>query len=114
MKIVNSSSNLTPVQLYKLTVANNVQKMKDVVGQRIEIAAFAQYEDTDNDGKEQEILAVMTPEGEVFASNSPTFIREFNRMVEFFAGYNMAVDAIKVTSGTSKNGRDFIACEYAE
>lgn len=114
MKIINSSPNLNPVQIYQLTVANNAQKMKDAVGQRLEIAAYAQYEDIDNGGKPQEILAIMTREGEVFATNSATFIREFNRMVEFFAGYNMTVDSIMVNSGISKSGRDYISCAYSD
>ena len=113
MKIITATPNLTPVDVYKLTMNPNATKMKDVAGQRIEIGAYALYEDVDKKtGELQNILAIKTPEGEVFATNSPTFIDEFRKMLEFFAGYEMTVDAVEVITGTSKGGREYISCTY--
>lgn len=113
MNIIKSTENLTPVDLYKLTMNPNAVKMKNVVGQRLEVACYALYEDVDKKtGELQQILAIQTPEGEVFATNSPTFIEEFTKMVDFFAGFGMIVDAIKVVSGVSKGGREFISVVY--
>lgn len=113
MNIIKSTENLTPVDLYKLTMNPNAGKMKNAVGQRLEVASYALYEDVDKKtGELQQILAIQTPEGEVFATNSPTFIEEFVKMVDFFASFNMVVDAIKVVSGVSKGGREFISVVY--
>lgn len=113
MKILKSSPELSPVDIYKLTMNPNATKMKEVVGQRLEVAAFAVYEDVDKKtGEPQNILAIKTPEGEVFATNSPTFIEEFEKMVDFFGDHDMRVDSIEVFTGTSKAGRDFISCTY--
>lgn len=115
MRIVKSSPELSPVDIYKLTMNPNATKMKEVAGQRLEVAAYAVYEDVDKkSGELQNILAIKTPEGEVFATNSRTFIEEFEKMVDFFGGYDMRVDAIEVITGTSKAGRDYISCTYGK
>lgn len=115
MKIVKATANLTPVDIYKLCMNPNAAKMKDVAGQRLEVDRFALYEDVDKKtGEVQNILAIKTREGEVFATNSRTFIEEFVKMVDFFEGYNMEVGAIGIVKGNSKNGREFITCTYAE
>ena len=113
MNIIKSTENLSPVDLYKLTMNPNAGKMKNAAGQRLEVASYALYEDVDKKtGELQQILAIQTTEGEVFATNSPTFIEEFVKMVDFFAGFGMVVDAIKVVSGVSKGGREFISVVY--
>ena len=113
MNIIKSTENLSPVDLYKLTMNPNAGKMKNAAGQRLEVESYALYEDVDKkSGELQQILAIQTPEGEVFATNSPTFIEEFVKMVDFFASFNMVVDAIKVVSGVSKGGREFISVVY--
>lgn len=115
MRIVKSSPELSPVDIYKLTMNPNATKMKEVAGQRLEVAAYAVYEDVDKKtGELQNILAIKTPEGEVFATNSHTFIEEFAKMVDFFGGYDMRVDAVEVITGTSKAGRDYISCTYGK
>lgn len=115
MKIINSSANLSTVNIYRLTKSPNAQKMKDAKGQRIELSKWALYEDIDKKtGEVQEILAIETPEHEVFATNSQTFINDFISMMELFHDAGEEVPAIMVTGGTSKAGREFITCEYAE
>lgn len=116
MEIVKASANLTPKDIYKLTMSPAAMKMKEVVGQRVEIAAYAVYKDVDKKNPEntQTILSIQTPEGEIFATNSPTFIDEFTKMINFFDGYGEAVKAIAVISGVSKGGREFISCTIAD
>ena len=116
MEIIKASANLTPKETYKLTMSPAAMKMKDVVGQRLEIAAYALYQDEDkkNPGNFQKILSVQTETGEVYATNSPTFIDEFVKMIEFFEQYGETVAAIDVFNGTSKGGREFISCTIAD
>lgn len=113
MKITKTSKELSPQEKYFLTMSPSVQKMKDVIGQEIEVVAFCIYEDTNSKGEEQEILSIVTPENEVFATNSPTFISDFTKMWELFSADGVTVNVIKVMSGKSKSDREFITCVYA-
>ena len=62
----------------------------------------------------QEVLAIMTPDGEIFATNSPTFKEDFFQMQELFQDMGETVHAISVISGISKAGREFISCAYED
>ena len=114
MEILKTSGELTAKERYFLTMAPTVQKMKDAISQRIEIANWCVYSDVNSKGEFQEILAIATPENEVFATNSKTFMDDFEKMNAVFAECGEPVKAIVVTSGTSKAGREFITCVYAD
>lgn len=115
MKIINSSANITPKEIYSLTMSPKSRKMKDAIGSRIEIGAWASYEDVNRKtGEIQEVLAIATPDGEIFATNSPTFKEDFFQMQELFRDMGETVHAISVIGGTSKAGREFISCAYED
>lgn len=115
MTIINSSANLSVKDIYNLTMNPKTQKMKDCVDQRIQLGAWAIYEDVQKKtGEVQEILAIATPDGEVFATNSPTFKGDFINMYSLFESMGAIVPAITVTSGISKAGREFITCVYSD
>ena len=93
-----------------------VKKISDVTGQVIEIAAWLKYADLDHtsgeeEPKEQVILSLLSTDGESFATNSPTFIGDFDKMISLFEG---DLQKVEVISGTSKNGRQFVTCKYAD
>lgn len=114
MNIIEASNNLTTKDLYFLTMNPKTQKMQEVKGQTIEIARWCIYQDVNKKtGELMEILAVATPENESFATNSPTFIDDFRKMWNLFANAGETVNAIEVSFGTSKAGREFITCLYA-
>lgn len=113
MNITRTSKELTAQERYFLTMAPSVQKMKDAISQEIEVAAFCVYEDTNSKGEEQTILSIVTPENEVFATNSPTFIEDFLKMYDMFTDCGETITKVEVISGESKAGREFITCVYA-
>lgn len=114
MQIIEKSGELKTTDLYHLTMNPTTQKMKDIKGQRLEIDCWCIYEDVQKStGALQEILAIKTPENEVFATNSPTLIEDFRKMWELFTSGGETVRAINIISGTSKNNREFITCAYA-
>lgn len=114
MKITYQSRELTTAELYMLTMSPEIGKMSEVTDQSvIDIDSWVIYKDVDSNGVEQEILSIRDIYGEVCATNSPTFIREFNRMQELFDMNNEKVEKIKVVKGTSKAGRQFITCSYS-
>lgn len=94
--------------LYSLTRGQSMS-VKDVDDRTvITPEAYAVYEDTDKDGKTNEVLAIRDKEsGEVFTTISPTFKREFFDIVDFMGedGYS-----IRVVHGTTKAGREFVTC----
>lgn len=113
MRIVEASKELTTKELYNMTMSPKMGKMKDVVGQELEIEAWVKYEDADKNGEVKEILSIQTKDGDTVATNSPTFISDFSRMVSLFKQSGEELKAVEVMEGTSKAGRKFITCTLA-
>lgn len=94
--------------VYKMMKSPDVKKMMDAEGSLLEVAAWIAYDDVDSKTDEiREILTVMTTDGEMFGTVSAVFQREFKDIVNFFGD---DVGIIKVISGKSNSGRNFITC----
>ena len=94
--------------IYKMMKSPDVKKMSDAEGSILEVAAWVAYNDVDSrTGEIREILTILTTDGEMFGTVSAVFQREFKDIVKFFGD---DVGAIKVISGKSKAGRNFITC----
>lgn len=112
MKIIKTyPEELSNKKLYDLTLSPMIRKMSENEGAVLEVAAYCFYEDEDSDGNSRQLLSVLTPEGDSFATNSTTFREDFQRLIDLFGPDG--VTAIEVISGTSKAGRRFITCAYA-
>ena len=107
MTITKTSRELTKKESYKMTLSPSIKKMRDIVGAQIDVSAFIMYKDVNSDGKEQEILSVMDADGTVYATNSPTFKKDFANICDIMDGEDFSIEVI---SGTSKAGREFITC----
>ena len=112
MELIITNKELTKQEIYFLTKAQDVMKMKDAVDSTVELAAWAIYTDTNADGQEVELFSMRTVDGETYATNSATFIRAFRDILDIFAPEE--VTKLKIMSGTSKNNRQFVTCAYAE
>ena len=94
--------------IYKMMKSPDVKKMSDAEGSILEVAAWVAYNDVDSrTGEIREILTIQTTDGEMFGTVSAVFQREFKDIIKFFGD---DVGAIKVISGKSKAGRNFITC----
>lgn len=108
--ITNKSRELTNQELYLLTMSPKAESVKKHVSERIDVSAWAVFEDIDKKtGEVHEVLSVLTPDNEVFSTISPTFQKDFLDMAELF--HNDF--AFEVISGTSKAGREFVTCALA-
>ena len=108
MTITKISKELTKKEAYKMTLDAGIKKMKDYVGSSIDVYAYCVYTDFNSkDNKEVEVLSVMDTDGSVYATNSATFKKDFLNIASLMEGEDFSVG---ITSGTSKAGRDFIAC----
>lgn len=110
--ITSYPAELSKKQLYLLTMNNQTLKMADCDGQILDIQAWAVYTDSDfTSGEEKEILSILTKEGDVLATISETFKRDFLKMAAVFGE---ELEKIEVVTGKTKNGRTYVTCKYAE
>lgn len=108
MTITKTSKELSKKDIYKLTLDPAMKKMKDFTGSSIDVYAFCLYTDFNSkDNKEVEVLSVMDKDGTVFATNSPTFKKDFMNIAEIMENDDYSIGII---SGTSNAGREFITC----
>lgn len=110
MKVIAKSNNLKPQELYQMVNGNDIKRMRDVAGETLKLAGWLIFEDEKPDGEVSTIVTIRTTEGEIYATNSPSFLRCFESMTAFFD----TLSAIKVVSLTSKKGRQYITCDYME
>lgn len=105
--INRSSKELTKKEIYQMTMSPKIQKISDNKGVVIDVAAYCFYSDVKNDGKTVDILSVMDADGSIYATNSPTFRDDFEKICEIMDGEDFSIEVI---SGTSKAGREFVTC----
>lgn len=103
--------DMDPKTAYRLMKSPEVKKMSEAEGSILEIDSWVQYNSPDREtGEIKEVIAIATPDGELFATISNTFREEFTDMVNYFGP---DLGAIKVIAGTSKAGRKYITCSIA-
>lgn len=108
MRIISSSRELTAIEKYCMTSDPEIVSLKDVEdGQILDIVATCVFEDEKEDGTVI-ITTLMCEDGKVYSTQSVTFIREYEKILEI-VGNDQPVSVIK-RKGTSKSGRDFIYC----
>lgn len=105
--INRTSKELTKKEIYLMTMSPKIQKISDNKGVVIDVAAYCFYSDEKDDGNTVEILSVMDADGSIYATNSPTFRDDFERICEIMDGEDFSIEVI---SGTSKAGREFVTC----
>lgn len=112
MNIIKKTPSLTASDIYALTKGNDVKKMRDALGEDLEISKFVLYNDTDIKGNDMQVLAVETVQGVRYATNSRTFCRNFADIVEIHESSGENIPSVfHVGSAKSKNGREYITCD---
>ena len=108
MNIITKSANIaSSFDLYKLVQSPERKKLTDIKGQTIELDKWVLYTEP---GKEMKLLSLSTVDGSAYCTNSATFCRSFESAVAMFAQFGEEFHKIRVATGTSKNGRDYIEC----
>lgn len=105
---IKSFENVTERQSFQITHGGSLDRMRDHVGQMITISGYVRYADMDKDGKSFDLLALVTADGEIMGTNSPTAIRTFDAMIEQF---KLPIEDVLITSNKSKNNRDYLNLE---
>ena len=112
MEVINKfPEEMDPRTAYRLMKSPESKKMLDAEGSVLQVESWILYNSPDKDtGEIKEVLAIETPDGELFATISNTFKEEFMDMVQYFGS---DLGSIKVIAGTSKAGRKYITCSIA-
>ena len=105
MELLKTSGNLTKAEAYKLTHSNSSRNVSEKSDEDISISIWALYEED-----EKRVLSIMDTNGAVYGTISETFIKAFIDMVKYFDPE--PVNVVHVVPGVSKNGREFITCDY--
>lgn len=114
MEIIKMSKNVEGADLYHLTTSPEIEKMTSVKGQTLALDKWALFSDLDRKtGEVRRILSIKSGD-KMYATNSATFIESFETMMECFRTMGLDVHHIRVSTGTSKGGREFINCVYAD
>lgn len=93
---------------YRLMKSPNSKKMSDADGKMLSINAWVMYSSEDfSTGEVHDVLSIMTNEGEIYATISSTFIKEFKDIITVFGD---EIDQIEVISRESRAGRKYITC----
>ena len=110
IKITKKSRDFSKIDIYALTIAPDMVSIKDVEdGTILDVDGFIRFTDTENTGNDGEVdlLAIMTKTGEVYATQSKTFMRSFEDIFEIM---ETDVFPIEKISGETKAGRPFVNC----
>lgn len=111
MEILKTSGDLTKVETYQITRAPNIGKMSEIPQDLVlTTLKWCVFNDINAKGEEHTILSIMTNDG-IFATNSATFIREFEIIVDIMENkpFNFMV-----YRGLAKSGREFISAMLVE
>ena len=98
---------MTPKELYLMLKNPDSVKMSDAKGQTLHPEAYVLFDDVNQGTGEVVHILIIRSNGKVYATNSASFIREFDMIVEAF-GDDMP--DIEVTTGKSSKGRQYISC----
>lgn len=105
VSIISKSNGLNERQTFKILQGNNLGRLRDNVGRKFDIVEYVRYLDTKADGTEQSLLAIVTSDGDIIATNSGTAVRSFDAMLE--AGFTVPIADVEVYAATTKSGRQY-------
>lgn len=93
---------------YDLLRSPKMDKISNAKGQVLEVASYVLRTDLDKEGNVVEVLSIKTTDGDLYATNSSTFIREFEAILEC----TEPVFGIDVIDGVSKSNRHYTTCAW--
>lgn len=96
---------------YALTISTASRPLRDCVGQEVPVKAIAILEDIDGTTGEPVTFArIMDDDGNVYGTQSKSFIKALTAAWDYAERWKIGISAIKVLTGHSKNGRDYLTC----
>lgn len=104
-----SREDLTQKDLYFLLTDKSIKKLKEASGKNIDVIDYVIYEDVNRQtGELMKILSIKASDC-CYATNSPTFIECFEKIVECFGS---DFKTISVMEEKSNKGRAYLQCSF--
>lgn len=97
---------------YKIRSGAGANQMKDYVGTVLGVDKIDQYTTTRENGEEAVCTSIITKDGDVYQSLSPTVDKCCKTLFETF-GEEINTVNVLISEGKSKGGRDFLVLELA-
>ena len=111
MEIIRKTNNITAADLFGMTKGPDVRKMQDAKGETLDLLAYVIYKDEKEGQDPVTVLAVKTVDGVMYATNSKTFIRNFDDILAMYEECGEeAPTRFKVGSARSNAGREYLTC----
>ena len=110
MNILKQSNGLTKKQVFNITNGQS-DKLSTFDGVMITIKDYLLYEDINQAGQNQKLLALVTEDGDILTTNSSTVIRTFERMLD--QEFELPIADVMIVSGQTKAGRTFYDIKFA-
>lgn len=95
---------------YALTISSATKPLKDYTGQTIPVKAMALLEDVSENGEVIVIARIMDDDGIVYGTSSKSFVRALTGAWEYAERWKIGIEALKIMTGRSRNGRDYLTC----
>ena len=108
INIIAKSKDFDKVEEYLMTKGKDVHSVKDVEdGTSILVDGYIIFTDTNKNGDEFEIMSIITPEKEVYATQSQTFKES---LLDIISIMGVGAPIVKI-SGKTKAGRPYVDCK---
>ena len=108
INIIVKSKDFDKVEEYLMTKGKDVHSVKDVEdGKSILVDGYIIFTDTNKNGDEIEVMSIITPEKEVYATQSQTFKES---LLDIISIMGAGAPIVKI-SGTTKAGRPYVDCK---
>ena len=109
INIIEKSKDFDKVDEYLMTKGKDTHSVKDVDdGTSIVVDGYIIFTDVKKDGNEIEVMSIITPEKEVYATQSQTFKESLLDIISIIGD---GVAPIVKISGTTKAGRPYVDCK---
>lgn len=106
------STVTSKAEKYKIRSGAGTRQMKDYVGTVLDIDKIDQYTTTRDSGEEAVCTSIITKDGDVYQSLSPTIAKCCATMFDTF-GEEINTVNVRISEGKSKGGRAFLGLELA-
>ena len=114
MKILEASENLTMKDSYNLTRNPETERMSNHVGETITVEKYMVREEERPDTGELITIVSINDGEKTYSTNSPTFVREYMAILEMARNAGDTIHHVKIASGTSKRGREYVTCVFVD
>ena len=114
MTIIKSTANLTMKEKYDLTRNPETLRMSDHKGEILSVDQYMIREEINSATGETVRIVSIKSDGEIYATNSTVFVREFESLLEMAESANDSIHHIKVITGRSRQNREYVTCVYVD